>query len=405
MRDFTRVAMLGVGVLLAAIIASSSAPVPANADNPVIIAVLNDQSGVYADLSGQGTVSAVRMAVEDYGGDVLGRSIKVLSVDHQNQPALGANKAHELYEQDHVDAIFDVPTSSVALAVAGVAAQDHKILMVTTGGTDALNMAQCNKYTFHYGYDTYALAQNTGRLITEQGGKRWYMLTANYAFGQSMLANFTAAIKSVGGEVIHNDMVPFPNSDFSSYLINAQGLAPDVIGLMNAGDDTVNAMKQINEFGMKKKMQVGIGLLFESDIAALGPDYWAGSTITVGSYWNLDDKTRAWAARYKKRTGKMPTWVMMGNYSAVTQYLDAVARAKTDDADAVVKQLEGYHFEDVFARHAYIRAQDHLLIHDMYVAKIKTAAQVTQPYDFLTIVKTVSGEQSYRPLSAVTCHL
>jgi branched-chain amino acid transport system substrate-binding protein len=405
MRDFTRVAMLGFGVFLAAIIASSSAPVPANADNPLIIAVLNDQSGVYADLSGQGTVSAVRMAVEDYGGDVLGRSIKVLSVDHQNQPALGANKAHELYEQDHVDAIFDVPTSSVALAVAGVAAQDHKILMVTTGGTDALNMAQCNKYTFHYGYDTYALAQNTGRLITEQGGKRWYMLTANYAFGQSMLANFTAAIKSVGGEVIHNDMVPFPNSDFSSYLINAQGLAPDVIGLMNAGDDTVNAMKQINEFGMKKKMQVGIGLLFESDIAALGPDYWAGSTITVGSYWNLDDKTRAWAARYKKRTGKMPTWVMMGNYSAVTQYLDAVARAKTDDADAVVKQLEGYHFEDVFARHAYIRAQDHLLIHDMYVAKIKTAAQVTQPYDFLTIVKTVPGDQSYRPLSAVTCHL
>jgi branched-chain amino acid transport system substrate-binding protein len=397
--------MLGFGVLLAAIIASSSAPVPANADNPVIIAVLNDQSGIYADLSGQGTVSAVRMAVEDYGGDVLGRSIKVLSVDHQNQPALGANKAHELYEQDHVDAIFDVPTSSVALAVAGVAAQDHKILMVTTGGTDALNMAQCNKYTFHYGYDTYALAQNTGRLITEQGGKRWYMLTANYAFGQSMLANFTAAIKSVGGEVIHNDMVPFPNSDFSSYLINAQGMAPDVIGLMNAGDDTVNAMKQINEFGMKKKMQVGIGLLFESDIAALGPDYWAGSTITVGSYWNLDDKTRAWAARYKKRTGKMPTWVMMGNYSAVTQYLDAVARAKTDDADAVVKQLEGYHFEDVFARHAYIRAQDHLLIHDMYVAKIKTAAQVTQPYDFLTIAKTVPGDQSYRPLSAVTCHL
>jgi branched-chain amino acid transport system substrate-binding protein len=405
MRDFARAAALGIGVLLAAIIASSSAPLPANADNPVIIAVLNDQSGVYADLSGQGTVSAVRMAVEDYGGEVLGRSIKVLSVDHQNQPALGANKAHELYEQDHVDAIFDVPTSSVALAVAGVAAQDKKILIVTTGGTDALNGAQCNKYTFHYGYDTYALAQNTGKLLTEQGGKRWYMLTANYAFGQSMLSNFSAAVKSAGGEVIHNDMVPFPNSDFSSYLINAQGLAPDVLGLMNAGDDTVNAMKQINEFGMKKKMQIGIGLLFESDIAALGPDYWAGSTITVGSYWNLDDKTRAWAARYKKRTGKMPTWVMLGNYSAVTQYLDAVARAKTDDADAVVKQLEGYHFEDVFARHAYIRAQDHLLIHDMYVAKVKPASQVTTPYDFLTILKTVPGEQSYRPLSQVTCHM
>jgi branched-chain amino acid transport system substrate-binding protein len=405
MKQHVRFWLLAAGAAALGICLSASMLAPAGADNPVIIAVLNDQSKVYADLSGVGTVAAVHMAVEDYGGEVLGRSIKVVSVDHQNDPALGANKAHELYEQDHVDAIFDVPTSSVALAVAGVAAQDKKILFVTTGGTDALSMAQCNKYTFHYGYDTYALAQNTGKLITENGGKNWYMITANYAFGQSMLANFTSAIKSAGGNVIHNDMVPFPNTDFSSYLINAQALRPNVIGLMNAGDDTVNAMKQINEFGMKKNMEVGIGLLFESDIAALGSDYWSGSTITVGSYWNLDDKTRAWAARYKKRTGKMPTWVMMGNYSAVTQYLDAVARAKTDDADAVVKQLEGYHFEDVFARHAYIRAQDHLLIHDMYVAKIKPASDVKEPYDFLQILKTVPGDQSYRPLSAVTCHL
>ncbi|MBV8172609.1 MAG: ABC transporter substrate-binding protein [Candidatus Eremiobacteraeota bacterium] len=405
MRHHMKRAVVAIGAFVLCTSMTAAMPAPAGAENPVIIAVVNDQSKVYADLSGQGTVAAVHMAVEDYGGAVLGRSIKVLSVDHQNDPALGANKAHELYEQDHVDAIFDVPTSSVALAVAGVAGADHKILFVTTGGTDALNMGQCNKYTFHYGYDTYALAQNTGKLITEQGGKRWYMITANYAFGQSMLANFSNAVKSAGGEVIHNDMVPFPNTDFSSYLINAQAMNPQVIGLMNAGDDTVNAMKQINEFGIKKRMEVGIGLLFESDIAALGPDYWSGSTITVGSYWNLDDKTRAWAARYKKRTGKMPTWVMMGNYSAVTQYLDAVARAKTDDADAVVKQLEGYKFEDVFARHAYIRAQDHLLIHDMYVAKIKPASQVKEPYDFLQIVKTVPGEDSYRPLSAVTCHL
>lgn len=405
MKQHVRSWLLAAGAAALGICLSASMLAPAGADNPVIIAVMNDQSKVYADLSGLGTVAAVHMAVEDFGGAVLGRSIKVISVDHQNDPALGANKAHELYEQDHADAIFDVPTSSVALAVAGVAGQDKKILFVTTGGTDALNMAQCNKYTFHYGYDTYSLAQNTGKLITENGGKNWYMLTANYAFGQSMLANFTSAIKSAGGNVIHNDMVPFPNTDFSSYLINAQALRPDVIGLMNAGDDTVNAMKQINEFGMKKHMQVGIGLLFESDIAALGPDYWSGSTITVGSYWNLDDKTRAWAARYKKATGKMPTWVMMGNYSAVMQYLDAVARAKTDDADAVVKQLEGYHFEDVFARHAYIRAQDHLLIHDMYVAKIKPASEVKEPYDFLQILKTVPGDQSYRPLSAVTCHL
>jgi branched-chain amino acid transport system substrate-binding protein len=405
MTQFKRTGLTLAAALALAMVAASSAPTPANADDTIIIAVMNDQSGVYEDLSGQGTVSAVRMAVEDYGGAVLGRAIKVVSVDHQNQPALASTKAHELFEQDHVDAIFDLPTSSVALAVAGVGAQDHKIVFVTTGGTDALNMASCNKYTFHYGYDTYALAQNTGKLLTEQGGKRWYMITANYAFGQSMLTNFTAAVKAAGGEVVHNDFVPFPNTDFSSYLLSAQGYNPQVIGLMNAGDDTVNAMKQINEFGMKKRMQIGIGLLFESDIAALGPDYWAGSTITTGSYWNLDDKTRAWADRYKKRTGKRPTWVMMGNYSAVTQYLNAIARAKTDNADAVVKQLEGYKFEDVFARHAYIRAQDHLLIHDMYVSKVKSASEVKEPYDFLQIIKTVPGEQSYRPLSQVTCHL
>jgi len=405
MKQLHRTCLLALVALLPATITASSNPAPAQAEETLTIAVMNDQSGVYADLSGQGTVSAVRMAVEDFGGDVLGRSIRVISVDHQNNPALGSTKAHELYERDSVDAIFDVPTSSVALQVARVAAADHKILFVVTGGTDALNMEQCNKYTFHYGYDTYALAQNTGRIMTENGGKKWYMITANYAFGQSMLKNFTNAVVSAGGEVVHNDMVPFPNTDFTSYLLLAQSYKPNVIGLMNAGDDTVNAMKQINEFGMKKSMQVGIGLLFESDVAATGPEYWSGSTITIGSYWNLDDKTRAWADRYKKMTGKRPTWVMMGNYSAVTQYLNAIQRAKSTDADKVVKELEGYKFEDVFARHAYIRAQDHLLIHDMYVAKIKPASEVKEPYDFFQIVKTVPGEQSYRQPSQVTCHL
>jgi len=405
MKHLHRTCLLALAALLPAIITASSHPAPVQADETLTIAVMNDQSKVYADLSGQGTVSAVRMAVEDFGGDVLGHTIKVISVDHQNDPALGQTKAAELYERDGVDAIFDLPTSSVALAVAGVAAKDHKLAFVVTGGTDALNMDRCNKYTFHYGYDTYALAQNTGRILTENGGKKWYMITANYAFGQSMLKNFTNAVVSAGGEVVHNDMVPFPNTDFSSYLLLAQSYKPNVVGLMNAGDDTVNAMKQINEFGMKKSMQVGIGLLFESDVAATGPEYWSGSTITVGSYWNLDEKTRAWADRYKKMTGKRPTWVMMGNYSAVTQYLNAIQRAKSTDPDKVIKELEGYKFEDVFARHAYIRAQDHLLIHDMYVATIKPASQVKEPYDFFQIVKTVPGEQSYRQPSQVTCHL
>jgi branched-chain amino acid transport system substrate-binding protein len=394
---------LGAGVLLFA----SSYPAPrAFADDTIKIAVMNDQSKVYADLDGQGGVSAVRMAVQDEGGAVLGKSIKVLSVDHQNDPALASTKAHELFESQGASAIIGLPTSSVSLAVSAVGAADHKIVIVVGGATDDLTMTKCNKYTFHYGYDTYALAQNTGKIVTENGGKRWYMLTADYAFGQSMLRNFAAAIGQAGGSVIHNDFVPLGNTDFSTYLLQAQAMKPDVIGLMNAGGDTINSMKQINEFGLQKRgIKVGVGLLFDSDVASLGPDYWNGATITIGSYWNLDDKTRAFADRFKAKTGKRPTWIQIADYSAAYQYIEAVRRANSIDADAVAKALEGYHFEDLFARHAYIRAQDHLLIHDMYVADVKPASAVTTPYDFFKIVKTVPGEQAYRPLSQVTCKM
>lgn len=401
-----RVFLLALGVL-AVIVPAASLPVSrAAAEEPIKIVIMNDQSSVYADLGGQGSVAAARLAVEDLGGGVIGRSIKIIGVDHHNDPALASSKAHELFERDKVDMITALPTSSVSLAVSAVGAQDKRVVIVVEGATDDLTNSKCNKYTFHYGYDTYALAQNTGTTLTQQGGKKWYMITPNYAFGESMLKNFTAAIEKAGGTVVHNDYTPFPNTDFSSYLLSAQAAKPDVIGLMNAGQDTVNSMKQINEFGLKQRgIKVGVGLLFESDVAALGADYWAGSTITVGSYWNLDDKTRALAERYKKKTGKRPTWIQMAEYSAVYQYLDAIKRAKSANPDDVVKALEGYRFEDFFARHAYIRAQDHLLLHDMYVADIKPASQVKEQFDFLKIVKTVSGEQSFRPLSQVTCKL
>ena len=400
-----RVFLLALGAL-ALMVPAASLPVRSVAEEPIKIVLMNDESSIYADLGGFGSVAAARLAVEDFGGSVIGRSIKVIGVDHHNDPALASTKAHELFERDKVDLITGLPTSSVSLAVSAVGAQDKRLVIVVEGATDDLTNSKCNKYTFHYGYDTYALAQNTGTILTQEGGKKWYMLTPNYAFGESMLKNFKAAIERAGGTVIHNDYTPFPNTDFSSYLLSAQAAKPDVIGLMNAGQDTVNSMKQINEFGLKQRgIKVGVGLLFESDVAALGSDYWAGSTITIGSYWNLDEKTRALAERYKRKTGKRPTWIQMAEYSAVYQYLDAIKRAKSANADDVIKALEGYRFEDFFARHAFIRGQDHLLLHDMYVADVKPASQVKEPFDLLRIIKTVSGEQSYRPLSQVTCKM
>lgn len=377
----------------------------------VVLAVLNDQSGVYSELSGKRSVTAVQMAVDDfkkmYGAKAVTKNIEVITADHQNKPEIANSKAQELYDRQQADVILDVPTSSAALAVADVAKGRKKIFMDVGAATTALEGAQCNKYTFHYGYNTYMLAHGTGTTITGDGAKSWYIVYPDYAFGQDMQKSFTTAIQAAGGQVVKSDPAPFPNDNFSTYLLKAPSLSPkpQVIGAMQAGGDLVNLVKQYNEYKLRDKgIGLAVGLMFITDIHSLGPDALAGTKFSDAWYWNGSSANRAWADRFLAKTGRRPTFANAANYSAALQYLEAVQRAGTDSSDAVVKQLEGHTFDDPFAHNATIRAADHLLLHDAYLAQVKPSSEVKEPWDYETILKTVPADQAFQPASP-TCRL
>jgi branched-chain amino acid transport system substrate-binding protein len=384
-------------------------------DDKIVLAVLNDQSGVYSDLSGKNSVEAVKMAVEDFkakhGDKAVTKNIEVVTADHQNKPEVANSKAQELYDRQNADAILDVPTSSAALAVATVANQKKKLYLNITAATTDLTGKACNKYTFHYAYDTWMLAHGTGTTVTSQGGKNWYIVYPDYAFGQDMQKSFSAAISSAGGAVVAKDPTPFPNDNFSTFLLKAPNLSPkpQVLGTMQAGGDLVNLVKQYNEFGLRAKgINLSVGLMFITDIHSLGPDAFAGTTFTDAWYWNLDDRSREWADKFQARTKVRPSFAHAGNYSAATQYLEAVQRAGTDSADDIVKGLEGHSFDDVFARGAKIRAEDHRVIHDVYLAEVKPKAQVAQEWDYEKILRTIPAAEAFRSVgdsAAAGCKL
>jgi len=378
----------------------------------IVLAVLNDQSGVYSDLSGKNSVEAVKMAVEDfkaqYGDKAVTKNIEVVTADHQNKPEIANSKAQELFDRQGADTILDVPTSSAALAVATVASQKKKLYLNIGAATTDLTGKACNKYTFHYAYDTYMLAKSTGTTVTSQGGKNWYIVYPDYAFGQDMQKNFTTAIEGAGGKVVAKDPTPFPNDNFSTFLLKAPNMnpKPDVLGTMQAGGDLVNLVKQYNEFGLKGKgIKLSVGLMFITDIHALGPDAFAGTTFTDAWYWNLDERSRAWADKFQQRTKIRPSFAHAGNYSAAMQYLQAVQRAGSDDADEVVKKLENYSFDDVFARNAKIRAEDHRVVHDVYLAEVKPKSEVKTDWDYEKILRTIPAAEAFRPASAGGCTL
>jgi branched-chain amino acid transport system substrate-binding protein len=376
----------------------------------VVLAVLNDQSGVYADLSGKNSVEAVKMAVEDFkarhGDEAVTTNIEVVTADHQNKPDIANSKAQELYDRQQADAIFDVPTSSAALAVANVAKGKKKLYFNITAATTELTGKQCNKYTFHYAYDTYMLANGTGTTVTGQGGKNWYIVYPDYAFGQDMEKSFSAAIAKSGGTVVAKDPTPFPNDNFSTFLLKAPGLnpRPDVLGTMQAGGDLVNLVKQYNEFKLRDKgIKLSVGLMFITDIHSLGPDAFAGTTFTDAWYWNFDDRNREWADKFMARTQTRPSFAHAANYSAATQYLEAVQRAGTDGSDDVVKALEGYAFDDFFARNATVRPQDHRVTHDVYLAEVKPKSEVTTAWDYERILRTIPAAEAFRPVGEGGC--
>jgi branched-chain amino acid transport system substrate-binding protein len=391
--------------VMAAILLSIGTPARTRAaDTPVKIIVITDMSGIYAALAGEGAVVATKMAVADFGGKVLGRPIEVVVIDHRNNANESAVKAREALDNGG-DMLLDMTNSAVALADIAVAKEKHKLAIVTGAASSAVTGANCNKYAYHYAYDTYALASSTGRNVARQAdAKTWYGIVPNYAFGQQMLADFTAAIKPEGAKFIKADMIPTDTTDFSSFLLNAKNSGAQVLGVLNAGANTVNTMKQVKQFGIDKQMKVAVGLLFLTDVDAL-PDVFAGSRITTSWYWNEDKPARAWADRFTKARGAglRPSDIQASDYSATIQWLNAVKAVGSTDADKIVAYLDGRQFSDFYAHGAEWRARDHRVTHDMYVVDVIPKEAIKEPHAWFKIVQTIAPGRAFRPESQSTC--
>jgi branched-chain amino acid transport system substrate-binding protein len=373
-------------------------------DNVVKIGVLNDQSGTYADLSGKGSVEAVKMAVEDFGGKVLDKPIEVVFADHQNKPDIGASIANKWIDAEQVDMIIDLPTTSVCLAVQEICKNKNRIDIISTGASVILTNKNCSPTGFHWTYDNYALAKGTGLAMVKDGGDTWFFLTADYAFGHDLEKTTSEAVIKAGGKVLGSVRHPFPNNDFSSFLLQAQASKSKVIGLANAGGDTINAIKQAAEFGITKAGQRLAGLLvFISDIHSLGLQTAQGLVVTTGFYWDYNDETRKWSKRWSERMGgRMPTMSQAGCYSGALHYLKAIKAAGTDEAKAVTVKMRELPVNDFFAKNGTVR-EDGRMVHDMYLAQVKKPEDSKYPWDYYTILRVIPGDEAYKPLAESEC--
>ncbi len=399
--------MSRTALLIAALAASSGLVGAAKdkiSDGVVKIGVLTDMSGVYSTLGGKGTQVAVEMAVKDFGGTILGKPIQVVGADHQNKADIASAKAREWFDNEKVDMITGLLNSGCALAVQKIAGDKKRIVMVTGAATtDLTNKAAWTPYGIHYVYDTYALGKVTGQAVVQHGGKSWFFLTADYAFGQSLEQNTTKFVTQLGGKVVGSVRHPLSTADFSSYLLQAQSSGAQIIGLANAGGDTINAIKQAREFGIGQKGQRLVGLLiFDTDIKSLGLNVAQGMQFTSGFYWDRDDAARAWSKRFYAIHKAMPTMDQAGAYSATMNYLKAIKAAGTDDPDAVMVKLKSMDISDFFAVHGKIRF-DGRMVHDMYLMEVKKPSESKGEWDLLKIIRTVPGDEAFMPLSESTC--
>jgi branched-chain amino acid transport system substrate-binding protein len=370
------------------------------------IGVLNDRSGVYADLSGEGSVIAARMAVEDFNAAEKGINVEIISADHQNKPDVASNIARQWYDQDGVDLIVDVPTSSAALAVSEVTREKDKVFINSGAGSTALTGEQCSPNTIHWTYDTYALAQGTGGAMVDQGNTDWFFITADYAFGHSLEEETSKVVEAAGGQVMGTARHPFPGTDFSSYLLQAQASGADVIGLANAGGDTVNAIKQAAEFGITQAGQNLAGLLiFITDVNALGLEAAQDLVLTESFYWDLNDETREWSERFAEQNdGKMPTMVHAGVYSGVLHYLKAVEATEGKVTSDLMSTMKEMPTDDPLLGEGRVR-EDGRKIHDMYLFQVKSPDESTGAWDYYELLATIPAEEAFRPLEEGGCEL
>ena len=376
----------------------------AQAAAPLKIGFITDLSGVYSAVDGSGGVAAIKMAIQDFGGSVLGRKIELMSFDHQNKADLAAGKAKEYFSQDGVDMLIGGTNSATALAMEPIAAQFKKPFFVVGAGASTIVGKQCTPYTVMYAYNTTALARGTASAIIKNGGKTWYFLTADYAFGKSLESEAAKVVEADGGKVLGQVYAPLGSADFSSYLLQAQASKAEVLGLANAGGDSDNSIKQANQFGVTKTMKLAGLLLFITDIHAVGLPAAQGLYLTTPWYWNQNAQARAWSERYAKEMHAMPTFVQAGDYSATLTYLKAVKAAGTTDGTKVMAELHKMKVNDMFMHDGFMRPSG-LMIHDMYLEQVKTPAESKEPWDYYKLVQTIPGNDAFGPASAYGCPL
>ena len=374
------------------------------AGDKVVIGDIDDLTGVYADVNGQGGIEAVNMAIADFGGTVLGKKIVLLTVDHQNKPDIGASKFREWADQNGLNMLLGGSNTGVSIAMSKVAAAKKVPFIAIGAGGASLTGADCTAYTVHYAYDTTALANGTASVIVKNGGKSWFFLTADYAFGTQLQDSATKVVLANGGKVVGAVRVPLGTTDFSSFLLQAQGSGAQVLGLANAGTDFSNSLKGATEFGITKTMTPAALLAFISDIHSLTLPTAQGLYLTTGWYWDLNEETRAFGKRYFAKMKNEPTMDQAGYYSATMQYLKAVKTVGSTDSDKVMAELKKAKINDMFTKNGYVRA-DGLMIHTMYVMQVKTPAESKYPWDYYKVIKVMSGEEAFGSQPDPTCPL
>lgn len=370
--------------------------------NVVKIGLITDLSGVYSDIDGQGGVEAVKMAIADFGGTVNGKKIEFLFADHQNKADIAASRAREWFDEKGVDMLIGGTNSGTSLAMSKVALEKKKPFIVIGGGTARLTNEECTPYTIHYAYDTVAMAKGTGSAVVKHGGKSWFFLTADYAFGTSLETDTTRVVKANGGTVLGAVRHPLSASDFSSFMVQAQASKAQVLGLANAGGDTVNSIKAANEFGLTKTMKLAGLLMFIDDVHALTLKLTQGMYLTDSWYWDQSPEANAWSRRYFDKMKKMPSSLQAADYSATMTYLKAVKAAGSDDTDKVIAQMRKTKVNDMYTKNAYLRG-DGTLVHDMYLMQVKTPAESKKPWDYYKVIQTIPGEEAWTTKAESKC--
>lgn len=373
-------------------------------DDVVRIGVLTDMSGIYSDLAGEGAVEAVRMAAEDFGGEVLGAPIEVIFSDHLNQADTAAAKAREWFDVEGVDMINDLSNSGAALAVAAVAKEAERHIIVNGASNIGITNDICSPFAIHYAYDAYSLAHGTGKAVVENGGLNWFFLTVDFAFGIGLEEQVTEVVENAGGEVLGAARHPLSASDFSSYMLQAQSSGAEIVGIASTGGDAVNAINAAAEFGLTQNQTLAALLLWLNDVHSIGLEAAQGLMLTNAWYWDMNEEARAFAQRYFDRVGSMPNMSQAANYSSTMHYLRAIEEAGTDEATAVSEAMRSMQINDFFATGGYIR-EDGRMMHDMYLWQVKSPDQSEGEWDYLEAVSTIPAEDAFRPLDQSTCYL